>query len=67
MVGEGSAAAAPRRDNDFRAMPGQQADRRLVDLRHQHLLRAARQQRDPNAPLALGGEDLRPIDRRGRR
>ena len=55
----------PRRDHDLAAMPGQQPDRRLVDLGRQHLLRAARQQRDPHAPLAFGREDLRPIRRRG--
>ena len=33
----------------------------------QHLLGAAGQQRDPHSPLALGREDLRPVDRRGAR
>ena len=36
-----AAAAAARRDDNLNAVPGQQPDRRLVDLGRQHLLRAA--------------------------
>ena len=67
MVDQGAAAAAARRDDDLGPVPGQEADRRLVDLGRQHLLGAAGQQRDPHAALALGRENLRPVHRRGRR
>ena len=36
-------------------------DRRLVDLRRQHLLGASRQQRDSHSPRARGREDARAI------
>ena len=60
------AAAARARDiHDLDAVPRQQPHRRLVDLRRQHLLAAARHQRDAPAALADGGKGLRPVDRRG--
>ena len=38
---ERAAAASALGDHDLAAVPGQEADRRLVDLRRQHLLRAS--------------------------
>src|SRR3546814_17743985 len=58
-------AAGPFRHHHLVAMAGQQADRRLVDLRVEHLLGATGQQGDPLAPLALCRKDLRPVDGRG--
>lgn len=45
-------------------MAGQQTHRRLVDLRAQHRLGAAGQQRHPLAPGSLGDEHLGPVDAR---
>ena len=41
VMGERAAAAGPSGDHHLGAVPGQQADGRLVDLRRQHLLGAA--------------------------
>ncbi len=66
VMGERAAAAGAAGDHDLDAVPGEQADRRLVDLRRQDLLGAAGEQCDALPARALGREDLRPIDRRGR-
>ncbi len=62
VTNEAAAAAHALGDDDLAAMPRQQADRRLVDLRRQHLLRAAAQQRHALPARALGRESLRRID-----
>src|SRR3984893_6126409 len=65
MVDERTAATAALRHHDLAAMTGQKPDRRLVDLRGQHPLRAAEQKGYPHASLAFGREDARPVRRRG--
>ena len=63
VVHERAAAAGALGDHHLDPVAGQEADRRLVDVRRQHLLRATGQQRDAPAPFALRGEHLGPIDR----
>jgi hypothetical protein len=63
MTDEGATAAGAGGD-DLATVPRQQADRRLVDLRRQHLLGATGEQRHAPHPLALGGKDLWPVDQR---
>jgi hypothetical protein len=65
MVGQRAATQAPLGNHHLAAMSGKQPDRCFVDLRRDHPLRAAGQQRDAAAALANRGEDLRPVDRRG--
>jgi len=45
VVRERATTTSPRRDDHFAAEPREQSNRRLVDLRRQHLLSAAGQQR----------------------
>ena len=70
MMGQRSAAALALRHHDFDAMAVEQSDRGLVDRRRQHLVDAARQDRDPAFALADRREapfasNLRPSRRRG--
>ena len=65
VMGERAAAAGPLGDDHLDAVPGEQTDGGLVDLRRQDLLGAAAEQRDARAPGPLGREHLRPVDRRG--
>ena len=62
VVRECTATAGATRHHHFAAVAGEHAHRRLVDLRRQHALHATREQRHPLAPLALGRDDLWPLD-----
>ena len=53
VMDERAAAALARGDHDLDAVAGEQPDRRLVDRRRQHRLRAAGEQRDPARARAL--------------
>jgi hypothetical protein len=66
-MGERAAAAGAVDDDDVDAVARQQPDRRLVDLGRDHLLHAAREQRNTLPTRALRAEDLRPVDRGRRR
>ena len=61
VMDERAAAALALRRHDLDAVPGEQADGGVVDLRVQHRLGAAAQERDARAALAR-----RPGTRRGR-
>ena len=65
MMVERAAAARALGDHHFAAMPCQQPDRGLVDLRRQHLLRAAGQQRDATRVRAAAREMICGRSRRG--
>ena len=64
LMQDGAAAAGAAGDDHLAAVPGQHPHRRLVDLRAQHLLRAAGEQRHPQPAIALRRDHLRLVDRR---
>ena len=63
MMRQRAAAAGAARHHHLAAVPGQQPDRGLVDLRRQHALGAAVEDRHAPEPLAECREHLRPVDR----
>ena len=68
MVDQRAAAALALGQHHLDAVAVEQPDRRLVDPRPQHLLRAAGQQRHPRAPLGpSAGKTLRRVDGAGAR
>ncbi len=64
---QGAAAARAARHDDLAAVPGEKPDGGLVDLWRQHPLGAAGQQRHALDAGTDGPEDLRLVDRGGRR
>src|ERR1700738_2212577 len=64
-MGERSTTTAAACDHDLTAVASQKSDRRLVDCRLQHLLGAARQERDTHSPLARACINPRPVCRGG--
>ena len=63
---ERAAAALILRHHHLNPHPVEQPDRRLIDRRGQHLLRAAHQQANAPAPFALRGKHTRAFNRRRR-
>jgi hypothetical protein len=62
VVGERPAAARSLGDHHLDAMPGEQADGRLVDAGCDNLLGTVAEERHARTSLTLSPEHLRPVD-----
>ena len=67
VMDEPAAARGALRHHHGAAVPREEPHGRRVDVRRQHALDAAGEERHPFPRRARGGEDLRPFDRAGRR